>query len=114
LQGIQTQKISGALFLSGDIHQSELIRMTPKDFYPLYDFTGSSLTAGLNSSDKELKNPALVPGTLVNDAHSFGMLRFEGPRTDRRVTLECYDKDGKKRWEHRIAAKELRPPEGKK
>jgi alkaline phosphatase D len=114
LQWIQTQKISGVLFLSGDIHQSELIRIAPKAFYPLYDFTSSSLTAGLNSSDRELKNPALVPGTLVNDAHSFGLLRFEGLRTDRRVTLECYDKDGRKRWQHQIAAKELRPPEGKK
>jgi alkaline phosphatase D len=113
LQWIQTLKISGVLFLSGDVHQSELIRITPKDFYPLYDFTSSSLTAGLNRSDRELKNPALVPGTLVNDAHSFGLLRFEGPRTDRRVTLECYDKDGKKRWQHQIAAKELRMPEGK-
>jgi alkaline phosphatase D len=112
LQGIQTQKIFGVLFLSGDIHQTELIRITPKDFYPLYDFTSSSLTAGLN--DRDLNNPARVPGTLVNDSHNFGILRFDGPRTERRVTLECYDKDGKKRWQHQIAAKELRPPEEKK
>jgi alkaline phosphatase D len=112
LQRLQTQKISGVIFLSGDIHQAELIKITPKDFYPLYDFTSSSLTAGLNT--RNVDNPARVAGTLVNDAHSFGLLRFEGPRTDRRVTLECYDKGGKKRWQHQIAAKELRPPELKK
>jgi alkaline phosphatase D len=115
LQWIQTQKISGVLFLSGDVHHSELMKIVPQDFYPLYDFTSSSLTAGLSRVAKEgLNNPARVPGTLVDDAHSFGLLRFEGSRTDRRVTLECYDKDGKKRWQHQIAAKELRPPEGKK
>jgi len=112
LQWLQTQKIPGVIFLSGDIHQVELIKITPKDFYPLYDFTASSLTAGLSTADRS--NPARVPGTLVNDKHSFGLLRFDGPRTERRVTLECYDKDGKKRWQHEITAKELRPPEVKK
>jgi alkaline phosphatase D len=112
LQWLQTQKVPGVIFLSGDIHQTELIKITPKDFYPLYDFTSSSLTAGLNT--RNVDNPARVPGTLVNDMHSFGLLRFEGPRTERRVALECYDKDGKKRWQHEIAAKELRPPEVKK
>jgi alkaline phosphatase D len=109
---LQTQKVPGVLFLSGDIHQVELIKITPKEFYPFYDFTSSSLTAGLNT--RNVDNPARVSGTLVNDMHSFGLLRFAGPRTERRVTLECYDKDGKKRWQHEIAAKELRPPEVKK
>lgn len=113
LQWIQTQKVFGVLFLSGDIHRTELMKIAPKDFYPLYDFTSSSLTAGLNQSKQGLDNPARVPGTLFDESHNFGILRFEGPRTDRRVTLECYDKDGKKRWQHQIAAKELRPPEGK-
>jgi len=114
LQWIQTQKISGVLFLSGDLHLTELLKVTPKGFYPLYDFTSSALTSGLNTSGKEAANPALVPGTLVDDMHNFGLLRFAGPRTERRVTLECYDKDGKKRWQHEITAKELRPSEVKK
>lgn len=112
LQWLQTQKVPGVLFLSGDIHQTELIKMTPKGFYPLYDFTSSSLTAGLNT--RNVENPNRIPGTLVNDKHNFGLLRFAGPRTERRVTLECYDKDGNKRWQHEIAAKDLRPPEVKK
>jgi alkaline phosphatase D len=111
MQWLQTQKIPGVIFLSGDIHQAELIKIAPKGFYPLYDFTSSSLTAGLNT--RNVENPARVPGTLVNDKHSFGLLRFAGPRTERRVTLECYDKDGTKRWQHEIAAKELRTPEEK-
>ncbi|MGH7453943.1 MAG: alkaline phosphatase D family protein, partial [bacterium] len=114
LQEIQTQKVSGVLFLSGDIHRTELMKITPTDFYPLYDFTSSSLTAGLNQSKRDLDNPARVPGTLFDESHNFGILRFDGPRTERRVTLECYDKDGKKRWQQQIAAKELRPPEEKK
>jgi alkaline phosphatase D len=114
LEWIQTQKIPGVLFLSGDRHHTELIKIEPESFYPLYDFTSSSLTAGTHRADRELNNPARVPGTLLEETHNFGLLRFEGPRTDRRVTLECYDKDGKKRWQHQIFAKELRPPEGKR
>jgi len=114
LQRLQNQKISGVLFLSGDVHLTELIKIESKGFYPLYDFTSSALTSGLNTSGKEASNPALVPGTLVDDMHSFGLLRFDGPRPERRVTLECYDKDGKKRWQHQIAAKALQAPAGKK
>jgi len=32
LQWLQAQKVSGVLFLSGDIHRTELIKITPKDF----------------------------------------------------------------------------------
>lgn len=112
LQGLQTHKISGVLFLSGDVHHVELNKIVLPDFYPLYDFTSSSLTAGLYRPNQT--NPALVPGTLVDDTHAFGLLRFAGPRTERRVTLECYDKEGKKRWQHEIAAKELQVAAGKK
>jgi alkaline phosphatase D len=113
LQWLQTQKIAGVLFLSGDRHHTELIKISPEGFYPLYDFTNSSLTAGTHRPERELNNPARVPGTLVVEMHNFGMLRFEGPRTDRRLTMECYDKAGKKLWQHQISAKELRPPESK-
>ncbi len=108
---IKSNRIPGVVFLSGDRHMAELIRLDDSTFYPLYDFTSSSLTAGLSRPrGKEVDNPYRVPGTLVSDAHNFGMLRFSGPRTDRVLTMECRDVDGKVRWTHTIRASELRPP----
>ena len=109
LRVIKQQKISGVLFLSGDRHLTELVQIKDSAFYPLYDYTSSSLTAGL-SSFKDEDNPNVVPGTLVNDAHNFGILRFSGPRTNRKVVLECWDYTGKLRWTHEIKASELKAP----
>lgn len=103
------QKIPGVVFLSGDRHFGGLWRIERPGTYPLHEFTSSPLTAGpvVNPSVDERGNPELVPGTLVNQ-RNFGMLRVSGPRTERVLTLEAYDADGKLLWQRRIAAAELR------
>ena len=107
---IKKNRISGIIFLSGDRHHTELVAHTDSSFYPLYDFTSSSLTSGLNSrlTEKEQKNPSRVEGTLVNDRHNFGMLRFSGLRTDRTVTMECIDLTGAVRWSRPVKANDLK------
>jgi alkaline phosphatase D len=108
---IKQNRIPGVVFISGDRHMTELIKLEDSTFYPLHDFTSSSLTAGLSRPrGKEVDNPYRVPGTLVADAHNFGLLHFSGPRTDRVLTMECRDVDGSVRWTHTIRASSLRPP----
>ena len=107
---LKQNRISGVVFLSGDRHMSELIRLDDPSFYPLYDFTSSSLTAGLSTPrGAEVDNPYRVPGTLVHDKHSFGLIRVSGKRTERVMTLECRDVTGATRWTHTIRASDLRP-----
>ncbi len=107
---IRSQNISGVVFLSGDRHLADLSCLRDSSFYPLYDFTSSPLTAGLASNAKPEENPLSVPGTFVNDARNFGMLRFDGPKNDRRLTMELYDNNGTLRWSHAVKANELKPP----
>jgi alkaline phosphatase D len=103
------RKLEGVLFLSGDRHFSELLRVERPGTYPLYEFTSSPLTAGAfrDLPADERENPEAVPGTILTE-RSFGMLRFSGPRKDRAVTLEAYASDGRLLWQRRIAAAELR------
>lgn len=117
LSYIKERRIPGVLFLSGDRHHTELIVDGDSAFYPLYDFTSSPLTSGVHrmtrtdgTSLPEAGNPQRVPGTLVDDARNFGMLRFTGPASDRRVTLETYDAAGTLRWSKEIKATDLRMP----
>ncbi|MBP6671557.1 MAG: alkaline phosphatase family protein [Bacteroidetes bacterium] len=107
---IKTNRIAGVIFLTGDRHHTELVVQYDSTFYPLYDFTSSALTSGMNYplSAKEQKNPTRVEGTLVNDQHNFGMLRFSGPRTDRALIMECYDLPGTLRWSKTIKANDLK------
>ncbi|MEK7727998.1 MAG: alkaline phosphatase D family protein [candidate division KSB1 bacterium] len=107
LSWIKTSKINGVLFLSGDVHRTELIRLNDPNFYPLYDYSNSPLTSGTYSADRVAANPSRVEGTLVAGKRNFGLLRFEGPRKERKLTMECYDKTGKLLWKHEVKASEL-------
>ncbi|HZI63657.1 MAG TPA: alkaline phosphatase D family protein [Thermoanaerobaculia bacterium] len=107
---LRLRRIEGVLFVSGDRHHTELIRRDEPGFYPLYDFTSSSLTAGMGVEEREADNPARVPGTWVNDSHNFGLLEVSGPAKQRRLTLRTLDAGGRERWRHEIAAATLRLP----
>ena len=108
---LRKQKIDGVVFLSGDRHFGELLRIERASTYPLYEFTSSPLTykAFENPDAAERTNPDLVPGTLQT-RRQFGMIRVTGPANRRRLAFEAYDSDGGLLWRHEIAATELRTP----
>jgi alkaline phosphatase D len=112
LDWIVENRIRGVVFLSGDRHESELLRVTPAGFYTLYDFTSSPLTAGLTNPmpKEEENNPLRVPGTLVNDMHSFGLLKFSGGCNERTLEMQVVDREGKRRWTRTVRGSELVPP----
>ncbi len=110
LAGIVERRVEGIVFLSGDRHHTEVIRLQPEGFYPLYDFTSSPLTAGAATPRQELEHPARVPGTLVYGRRNFGTLTFTGPRTDRTLTMRTFDADGALLWTHAVRAADLRLP----
>ena len=105
------QKIDGVVFLSGDRHFTELLKVERPGTYPLYEFTSSPLTARpwANPDTAEQKNPDVVPGTLVGK-RQFGMIRVTGPEDDRVLALESYDAAGTRLWRHEIRARDLRSP----
>ncbi len=112
IAGIVERRIEGVVFLSGDRHHTEVIRIQPEGFYPLYDFTSSPLTAGAATPSREMDNPARVPNTLVYGQRNFGTLTFQGPRTDRTLIMRTYDTDGKLLWEFTVDASDLQLPRG--
>jgi alkaline phosphatase D len=105
------QRIPGVLFVSGDRHFTELLRVERPGAYPLYEFTSSPLTSRpWEAPDRaERENPDVVAGTLVG-RRQFGMIRVSGPGNDRRVALESYDATGARLWRHEIRARDLRMP----
>ena len=108
LDEVRKRRIEGILFLSGDRHHSELVKITPNGFYPLYDFTSSPLTSRGASASHELDSPVRVDGTLIRKQRSFGMLSFSGPPKNRVVKLEAKDAKGQVIWTHEIKSSELK------
>jgi alkaline phosphatase D len=100
-------KIAGVMFLSGDRHHTELLRVARTDGYPLYELTCSPFTSGPHDISGERDKLNLVPGTLVGE-RNFCSMRFEGAGDRRRVVLRSFDAAGKELWRHEIKASELR------
>jgi len=105
------QRVDGVVFLSGDRHFSELLRIDRPGAYPLYEFTSSPLTSEPwdIQDPQERGNPDIVPGTFVAK-RQFGMVRVRGPGDDRRLVLESYDETGTLLWQHELRARDLRFP----
>jgi alkaline phosphatase D len=111
LDFIRDARVEGVLFLSGDRHYTELIRLKDVGTYPLYDFTSSPLTAGnADPFPAEQNNPDRVPGTLVKGIKTFGMIEAAGTAKERRLILRAFDSTGKELWKHEIQASELKFP----
>lgn len=107
---IASSGVEGVLFLSGDRHATELLKVQwPGAPYPWYEFTSSPLTAGPGRNAAEADNPARVPGTWVN-VRNFGTVEVSGPWRNRVLTLRTFNTQGEELWKHEIREQELRRP----
>jgi alkaline phosphatase D len=105
------RRIEGVVFLSGDRHFGELLRVERPGAYPLYEFTSSPLTSRPPSriDHAERSNPDLVPGTLVA-RRQFGVIEITGTGDERSVTFASHDSSGALLWRHQLPLRELRFP----
>lgn len=106
---IKNEKINGIVFLTGDRHHSEVIKVDRENTYPLYDITASPLTSGSHKfGGPEKNNPYRVVG--VEDTQNYTKISFSGTRKDRVMKVEFFDPKGVKLTEWEVALKDLTTP----
>lgn len=106
---IKEYKINGVLFLSGDRHHSEIIKVDRPGTYPLYDITVSPLTSGThNFGGPEKNNPYRILG--IDQKQNYGKFSFSGIRGSRKLTVEYFGVKGEKLGEWSVTEKELKTP----
>ena len=106
---LKEYKINGVLFLTGDRHHSEIIKLERPGTYPLYDVTVSPLTSGTHTfGTAEKNNPDRVFG--LDEKQSYGKFSFSGTRGNRKLTVEFLGVKGEKLGEWSIIEKELKAP----
>lgn len=106
---LEAYRVSGVLFLSGDRHFTELLKLDRPGLYPLYDFTCSPLTSGVFEKvgeTKEGNNPMRVPGSLVTQAN-YGRISISGTKGSRELKIEVLDSVGKILFEKAFSQGEL-------
>lgn len=104
LKAIEAEGIEGVIFLTGDVHRTEITKMERADNYPLYDFTISPLTSG---PSKAYPNAWRIDSTLITE-RNFAIFNFSGPRKDRVLKCIVYDSKGNEKWVYSINENELK------
>ncbi len=96
LQFLSDSKISGVVFLTGDRHHSEVIKMPRADAYPLFDITVSPYTSGVSKvNGEELNNLYREANTLV-EAQNFAKISVTGKKKERELKVEFIGLKGEK------------------
>ena len=105
---IVEKNVKGVIFLSGDMHFTELCKEEWKG-YPLYDYSCSPLTSPPLpvSLLKMNNNPLRVAGTKFA-FRNFGRISISGEAGNRVCTMETFNRRGKKKWSHQISQNELK------
>lgn len=101
---IQREKIPGVIFISGDIHSSEILKLQLPGMYPLYEYTCSALTSPPYAG---FHNKEALEGfrTIKNN---FGKIRIVGEPNQRICIFENYDIHGTLLWRYHISQEELK------
>jgi alkaline phosphatase D len=104
---IKDNHINGVVFLTGDRHHSEVIKIDRTDAYPLFDITASPLTSGSHKWSKEEKNnPYRVVG--IENMQNYTKISFSGDKKNRAMKAEFFNSKGIKLTEWTTTIKELR------
>jgi alkaline phosphatase D len=106
---LKEYNINGVLFLTGDRHHSEIIKVDREGTYPLYDITCSPLTSGTHTfGAAEKNNPYRVLG--IDEKQNYTRLSFSGKRNERKLTVEYLGVKGEKLGEWSVSEKDLKTP----
>lgn len=100
LKLIEEEGIKNVVFLTGDVHHTELSKLTLNNGNELYDFTVSPLSAGPDTRQL-VRNGLVVEGTIVQQ-RNFGAIEVTGPRNQRTLTLKVFDSNGNQLWTQTI------------
>ena len=104
LDMIESENIEGVMFLTGDVHRSEITKLERSGSYPLYEFTISPLTAGVSwqyPNDDRVDNKSVLE-------RNFGLIEISGPRDGRKLTCKSISWDGRVMWDYTIYETDLK------
>lgn len=106
---ITENNIEGVIFLSGDRHRSEIIKLERKEHYTLYDITVSPLTAHrYNATGVEKDIPTRV--ALIEGAQNFGEISVSGAYGNRKLHIDFINLNGEVLDSWEIDQKSLKEP----
>ena len=99
---IKKTKANGVLFISGDVHYSEISKLET-DFYPIYDFTSSGLSSTWHFATP---NENRIEGPIMEN--HFGLITIYWEQDHTKIKMETWDIDNNQRIEYTLPLKSIR------
>lgn len=99
---IKKTQANGVIFISGDVHYSEISMIKKDGFYPIYDFTSSGITSKWHFATP---NKNRIEGPVMEN--HFGLITFDWDPKNPTAKLECIDVNNNPRFEYVIPLKSL-------
>ncbi|MCO6461962.1 MAG: alkaline phosphatase family protein [Saprospiraceae bacterium] len=93
---------NGVVFISGDVHYSEISLVKKEGVYPIYDFTSSGITS---TWDFATPNKNRIEGPVMEN--NFGLLTFDWDPKNPTLKMECIDNRNNQRFEYTIPIRYL-------
>ncbi len=98
---IYAEEIKNVVFLTGDVHFSEIAVLREEGKPTIWDITSSPLTSGVNIYAKEKDNKLRIDESVIME-RNFTEITLTGPIKERRLNLKYYGSDGDIIWEYVI------------
>jgi len=98
LDFIKEQQIKNVIFITGDVHFSEVSKYEEAGIPVVWDLTFSTMSAGPNKKGAEWKNSFRVADKVFAD-RNFGLIKVSGPLSARKLEVSCIDKDNQLQYE---------------
>lgn len=103
---INEYNIKGVVFLTGDVHFSEISKLEMNNGTKCYDFTSSTLTAGPYTDGCNQQNPLRVEGKCYNK-RNFGTINIFTENGKRKLKLITFDNTGNEVWNYIISEEDF-------
>lgn len=100
---INKTKANGAMFISGDVHFSEISK-SGEGPYPFYDFTSSGMTHPNKEWSQAVNNFRLGN---ANDERNFGLITIDWKGENTLITLQSISADGNVKIEQTVRLSDL-------
>ena len=103
IEYIYKQNIHNVIFITGDVHFSEISVLEKNGKPDIIDISSSPLNSSPNTNALNQKNALRVPGSVIME-RNFAEVGISGSRKDRKVTVTYYDVNGKELYKYEFKA----------
>ncbi|PLX03418.1 MAG: phosphodiesterase [Marinilabiliales bacterium] len=103
---IQNNNIQNVIFLTGDVHFSEVSVLKEEGKPTIWDITSSPMNSGVNTNALKQENILRIKESVIME-RNYTELKIIGSKADRQIFVNYYNSDGEKLYNLVIKPEEL-------